>query len=72
MARASAQKLLDAVDHLIRSRGYSAASVEDICAEAGLSKGAFFHHFASKEDCAVAAAARFGADAETFFGGSSP
>jgi TetR/AcrR family transcriptional regulator, transcriptional repressor for nem operon len=66
-AEASAEKLLDAADHVIRSKGYSAARVDDICAEAGLTKGAFFHHFASKEACAVAAAAHFAARAEAIF-----
>src|SRR5271157_754711 len=60
-------KLLDAAVHVIRSKGYSAARVEDICAEAGLTKGAFFHHFASKEACAIAAAAHFAANAESLF-----
>ena len=55
-APASSGKLLDAAVHVIRSKGYSAARVEEICAAAGLTKGAFFHHFASKEDLAVAAA----------------
>jgi TetR/AcrR family transcriptional regulator, transcriptional repressor for nem operon len=41
---------------VIRTRGYSATTVDDICVVAGVSKGAFFHHFASKEDLAVAAA----------------
>ena len=66
-SRASLEKLLDAAVHVIRSKGYSAARVEDICAEAGLTKGAFFHHFPSKEACAVAAAAHFAANADAIF-----
>ena len=31
------------------SAGYDAASVDDICVEAGVSKGAFYHHFESKQ-----------------------
>jgi TetR/AcrR family transcriptional repressor of nem operon len=67
MAEVSGRKLLDAAVHVIRSKGYSAARVEDICAEAGLTKGGFFHHFASKEDCAIAAAAHFAANADALF-----
>jgi TetR/AcrR family transcriptional regulator, transcriptional repressor for nem operon len=67
MAEASGRKLLDAAVHVIRSKGYSAARVEDICAEAGLTKGAFFHHFAGKEACAIAAAAHFAANADIWF-----
>ena len=43
----SRDKLLDAAMHVIRQKGYDATTVDDICAEAGLTKGAFFHHFAS-------------------------
>lgn len=48
--------LLEAAFAVIRAKGYAATTVDDICAEAGVSKGAFFHHFRSKEDLAVAAA----------------
>jgi TetR/AcrR family transcriptional regulator, transcriptional repressor for nem operon len=50
------EKLLEAALKLIRARGYSATSVDDLCKEAGVTKGAFFHHFPSKDALAVAAA----------------
>ena len=53
------ERLLDAAFAIIRARGYSATSVDDLCREAGVTKGAFFHHFASKEELAVAAAQRW-------------
>src|SRR5262249_56895604 len=61
-------RLLDAALQVIRTQGYSATTVDDICREAGLTKGAFFHHFRSKQDLAVEAAAHFSAMAETLFG----
>lgn len=48
--------LLDAAHKLVRRKGWHATTVDDLCAEAGVTKGAFFHHFASKEDLGVAAA----------------
>lgn len=55
----SKTKLLDAALKVVRSKGYTATRVEDICAEAGVTKGSFFHHFKSKEDLALAAAAHW-------------
>lgn len=49
-------RLLEAAFDVIRTKGYSATSVDDICAAAGVTKGGFFHHFRSKQDLAVAAA----------------
>ncbi|MFN0193749.1 MAG: TetR/AcrR family transcriptional regulator [Aestuariivirga sp.] len=49
-------RLINAATQLIREQGYSATSVDELCANAGVTKGAFFHHFKTKEDLAVAAA----------------
>lgn len=49
-------KLLNAALTVIRTKGYEATTVDDLCAAAGVTKGAFFHHFASKEALGVAAA----------------
>jgi TetR/AcrR family transcriptional regulator, transcriptional repressor for nem operon len=59
--------LLDAALTVIRTKGYTATTVHDICTEAGLSKGAFFHHFSSKEDLAVAAANHWSETTAAFF-----
>lgn len=50
------EKLLDAAMSVIRTRGYSATTVDELCATAGVTKGAFFHHFKSKDELGVAAA----------------
>ncbi|MEJ7800102.1 MAG: TetR/AcrR family transcriptional regulator [Ilumatobacter sp.] len=48
--------LLDAAVQVVRTQGLHATTVDDLCVAAGVTKGAFFHHFASKEALAVAAA----------------
>ena len=60
-------KLLDAAMHVMRLKGYAATTVDDICRAAELTKGSFFHHFASKEELAIAAAEHFASMAAGVF-----
>lgn len=43
------QLILDAAYAVFARRGYGGAAVDEILSEAGVSKGAFYHHFPSKE-----------------------
>jgi TetR/AcrR family transcriptional repressor of nem operon len=58
--RDARSRLLDAARDAFRRDGYAATSVDDLCRAAGVTKGAFFHHFRSKEDLAHAAVAQWG------------
>jgi TetR/AcrR family transcriptional repressor of nem operon len=60
-------KLLDASLEVIRTKGYSATTVDELCRAAGVTKGAFFHHFDSKEALAVAAAGYWSEMTGAFF-----
>jgi TetR/AcrR family transcriptional repressor of nem operon len=50
------KKLLEAAVKLVRARGFAATTIDALCAEAGVAKGSFFHHFENKDALAVAAA----------------
>jgi len=63
----SKTQLLDSALHVIRAKGYAATTVEDICSEAGVTKGSFFHHFKSKDDLALSATAHWEAITEGLF-----
>jgi TetR/AcrR family transcriptional regulator, transcriptional repressor for nem operon len=63
----SKAKLLDAALRVIRTKGYTATTVDDLCSAAGVTKGSFFHHFDGKEELAVEAAAHFAGMAEGLF-----
>lgn len=43
-------EILDAAQRLFMSRGYDATTVNDLITAVGISKGAFYHHFSSKDD----------------------
>ena len=45
--------LIDAGRRLILESGYTATTVDAVCRAAGVTKGAFFHHFDSKEEFAA-------------------
>ena len=47
-------RILEAALKLFSARGYNKASVDDICQEAGISKGAFYHQFKSKQSLFLA------------------
>lgn len=44
------EKIILAGEELFSQRGYDATSVSLICERAGVSKGAFFHYFSTKEE----------------------
>jgi TetR/AcrR family transcriptional repressor of nem operon len=53
--------LLDAAQGLMLDQGYSGTPIDDILAVAGVTKGAFFHHFRTKQDLARALIRRYAA-----------
>jgi len=61
------RKLLEAALRLIREKGYASTTVDDLCTEAHVAKGSFFHHFRDKEALAVAAAEYWATKTEGFF-----
>ncbi len=63
-------KLLDAALQVIRIKGFAATSIDDLCAAAGVTKGAFFHHFPSKNALGVAAANYWSETTSALFAGA--
>ena len=47
--RETEQRILQAALKLMREHGFEHVSVRDICSLAGITTGAFYHHFPSKE-----------------------
>lgn len=56
------QRILEAAEAMILSRGYAGTSVDHLIQSLGLTKGAFFHHFDSKHDLARHVVQRFSDD----------
>ena len=53
------ERILDAAQALILDHGYGATTVDAVVNRAGITKGAFFHHFGSKADLARALVDRY-------------
>src|ERR1700729_106223 len=49
------QRLFGATISSFAEKGYAATAVDEICAKAGVTKGAFFHHYPTKQSLTVAA-----------------
>ena len=47
-------RILEAAVKQFSINGYNKASVDNICEQAGVSKGAFYHHFQTKQDVFLA------------------
>ncbi|MFQ7293181.1 MAG: TetR/AcrR family transcriptional regulator [Monoglobales bacterium] len=56
------KSILDAAQELFIEHGYEHTSLQDIINKTKLSKGAIYHHFASKEEIFVAMVKRIGED----------
>lgn len=60
-------KLLNVALTAIRTKGYSATTVDELCHEAKVTKGSFFHYFESKEALAIEAAKHWSRITGEFF-----
>jgi AcrR family transcriptional regulator len=62
-------RLLKAAEECFARSGYDGTGVAEICQAAGVSKGAFYHHFATKQDIFLALLTRWLAALEQSLGG---
>src|SRR5688500_18197736 len=60
-AEKTRENILDAAQALILDHGYGSTTVDAVVGRAGITKGAFFHHFGSKSDLARALVERYAA-----------
>ena len=43
-------KIFRAAKQILKKQGYERLSIKNICEEAGVSNGSFYHHFKTKDD----------------------
>jgi TetR/AcrR family transcriptional regulator, transcriptional repressor for nem operon len=58
---ATRERILDAAQRIVLERGFAATSVDAVLAQAPATKGAFFHHFPSKDELGRALLERYAA-----------
>jgi TetR/AcrR family transcriptional repressor of nem operon len=58
------EEILSAGLKALHARGFNATSVQDITEAAGVPKGSFYNHFASKDDLGAAAVEKYAASGE--------
>ena len=61
------QRLLDITQAAILQKGFAATSLDEIIAEAGITKSGFFYHFRDKNELAKALLQRYIVDEDRFF-----
>ncbi|OUO99234.1 TetR/AcrR family transcriptional regulator [Sellimonas sp.] len=44
------ERIFRAAKEILKKKGYDALSIKNICEEAGVSNGSFYHHFKTKDD----------------------
>jgi AcrR family transcriptional regulator len=66
------ENLLDAAAELFQARGVAAVSLDEVAAHAGLTKGAIYGNFASKDDLVFAVTAERTSKAIPIFDGEAP
>ena len=49
-SRETRAKIFQAAKRILQKQGYEQLSIKNICEEAGVSNGSFYHHFKTKDD----------------------
>ena len=49
-SRETKAKIFRAAKQILKEQGYEALSIKNICEEAGVSNGSFYHHLKTKDD----------------------
>lgn len=49
-SRETKEKIFQAAKRILQKKGYEELSIKNICEEAGVSNGSFYHHFKTKDD----------------------